>query len=431
MEKGREHKPHIGIFGRRNFGKSSLINALIGQDVAIVSEQPGTTTDPVKKSIEIEGIGPAIIIDTAGIDDSGTLGELRIKKTREVMRIIDLALLLITENKEGSFEQELAEFFYDSGVPFIFVHNKSDLVPLEMQFSVKLAEKFKVPVVEFSAVDRRNLQELVSVIRRTMPETAWRKQSILGDLVSYGDIVLLITPVDTEAPEGRLILPQVQAIRDVLDNDCIAIVLKERELDSFLKRTAVKPRLAVCDTSVILKADASVPENIPLTGFSILLARYKGDFDHYLEGTPAISELKDGDRVLMLESCTHHVSCDDIGRMKIPRWMSSFTGKNLSFDIIAGLNRMERPISDYALVVQCGGCMITRKQLVNRLRPAIEAGIPVTNYGMAIAWMQGVYERAIAPFVNEPSLKLVECKSPPPALPINRDKFSKGGYGSA
>ncbi|HLO61220.1 MAG TPA: [FeFe] hydrogenase H-cluster maturation GTPase HydF [Bacteroidales bacterium] len=398
MDKGREHKPHIGIFGRRNFGKSSLINSLTGQDVSIVSEQPGTTTDPVKKSIEIEGVGPAIIIDTAGIDDTGSLGELRVKKTKEVMQIIDLALLLVNGNASGSFEEELTESFYDSGVPFLFVHNKSDLVPLDPDFKSKLEQLYKVPVIEFSSVDNRNLKELVGTIKKTMPETAWRKQSLLGDLVNYGDIVLLITPVDTEAPEGRLILPQVQAIRDVLDNDCIAVVLKERELDTFLKRTAVKPKLAVCDTSVILKADASVPDNIPLTGFSILLARYKGDFEHYLDGTPAISDLKDGDRVLMLESCTHHVSCDDIGRMKIPRWMSSFTGRKLDFDVVSGLNHITRPITDYALVVQCGGCMITRKQLVNRLKPAIDAGIPVTNYGMAIAYMQGVYERAIAPF---------------------------------
>jgi [FeFe] hydrogenase H-cluster maturation GTPase HydF len=233
-----------------------------------------------------------------------------------------------------------------------------------------------------------------------MPETAYRKQSLLGDLVSYGDIVLLITPVDTEAPEGRLILPQVQAIRDILDNECVAVVLKERELDAFLRKTNVKPRLAICDTSVILKADASVPRDIPLTGFSILLARYKGEFASYMKGTPAIGCLHDGDRILLLESCTHHVSCDDIGRVKIPRWMNSYTGKQLHFDVVSGLNHLNRPVTDYALVVQCGGCMITPKQLVNRLKPAIDAGIPVTNYGMAIAWMQGVYKRAISPFVK-------------------------------
>jgi [FeFe] hydrogenase H-cluster maturation GTPase HydF len=233
-----------------------------------------------------------------------------------------------------------------------------------------------------------------------MPETAYRKQSLLGDLVHEGDVVLLITPVDTEAPEGRLILPQVQVIRDILDNDCVAIVCKERELDTFLLKSGIKPKLAVCDTSVILKADASVPKDIPLTGFSILLARHKGEFEHYLKGTPAIKHLKDQDRVLLLESCTHHVSCDDIGRTKIPRWMGSFTGKELHFDVVAGLNRLDRAITDYALVVQCGGCMITRKQLVNRLKPAIDANIPVTNYGLAIAYMQGVYSRAIRPFVQ-------------------------------
>jgi len=403
MDKGREHKPHIGIFGRRNLGKSSLINAITGQDVAIVSEQPGTTTDPVKKSIEIPGIGPVILIDTAGIDDTGTLGNLRIRKTREVMKIIDLGILVLNNNETGDFEDKLLNDFYEAGIPCVFVHCKSDIVPLKSEFSNSLTNRHHAPVIEFSSVDPANLEGLVSAIRKTMPETAYRKQSLMGDLVSYGDIVLLITPVDTEAPEGRLILPQVQAIRDILDNECIAIVLKESELDAFLNKTGIKPKLAVCDTSVILKADASVPKDIPLTGFSILLARYKGEFESYLKGTPAISNLHDGNRVLLLESCTHHVSCDDIGRMKIPGWMSIFTGKQLQYDVVSGLNILERPITDYALIIQCGGCMITRKQLMNRLKPAIEAGIPVTNYGMAIAYMQGVYERAIGPFIKNPT----------------------------
>jgi [FeFe] hydrogenase H-cluster maturation GTPase HydF len=400
MDKGREHKPHIGIFGRRNFGKSSLINVLTGQDVAIVSEQPGTTTDPVKKSIEIPGIGPVVIIDTAGIDDSGALGTLRVQKAMEALNIIDLAILVLNNNEAGEVEQKLLDAFYEAGIPNIFVHNKSDIIPLDHDFAVSLVGKHAAPLVEFSTVKPMNIEKLVSVIRQTMPETSYRKQSLLGNLVGYGDVVLLITPVDTEAPEGRLILPQVQTIRDILDNDCIAIVLKEREVDGFLRNSGITPKLAVCDTSVILKADASIPKNIPLTGFSILLARYKGEFESYLKGTPAIDSLRNGDRVLLLESCTHHVSCDDIGRTKIPRWMSSFTGKQLHFDIVAGLNRLTQPVTDYALVVQCGGCMITRKQLVNRLKPAIDAGIPVTNYGMAIAYMQGVYERAIRPFVK-------------------------------
>lgn len=401
MDKGREGKPHIGIFGRRNLGKSSLINAFTGQDVAIVSEQPGTTTDPVKKSIEIMGIGPVIIIDTAGIDDTGMLGEMRVNKSMQVLKIIDLAIIVISDNEIGYYERKLIDELDESDVPYLFVHNKSDLVPLDPDFSRNLEEELHVQVIEFSAVNPLNLNELVSVIRRLMPETAWQKQSLLGDLVSYGDIVLLITPIDTEAPEGRLILPQVQAIRDLLDNDCIAIILKEREVDTFLKKTGIKPRLAVCDTSVILKAAASVPKEIPLTGFSILLARYKGEFTQYLKGTPQISNLKNGDRVLMLESCTHHTSCDDIGRVKIPRWMSSFTGKKLEFDIVTGLDNLSNPVTDYALIVQCGGCMITRRQIINRLKPAIDAGVPVTNYGMAIAYMQGIYERAIKPFVKD------------------------------
>jgi [FeFe] hydrogenase H-cluster maturation GTPase HydF len=401
MEKGRENKPHIGIFGRRNFGKSSLINALTGQDVAIVSPQPGTTTDPVKKSIEIAGIGPAILIDTAGIDDVGDLGAMRIDKAMQIMKIIDLALIVLNRNNLGEFELRLLDDLYELGIPYLFIHTKSDLFPLDTNFQNRLSEKYNAPVVAFNSVDPVNRNDLMAIIGKTMPQTAWRKQSLLGDLVSYGDIVMLITPIDTEAPEGRLILPQVQAIRDLLDNDCVTIVIKEREVDDFLRKTGVKPALVICDTSVILKADASIPAEIPLTGFSILLARFKGEFESYLQGTPEINNLKNGDRVLMLESCTHHVSCDDIGRVKIPRWMSSFTGKDLSFDVVNGLNHLDRPITDYALVVQCGGCMITRKQLVNRLKPAIEAGIPVTNYGMAIAWIQGVYERAIQPFAGK------------------------------
>jgi [FeFe] hydrogenase H-cluster maturation GTPase HydF len=222
----------------------------------------------------------------------------------------------------------------------------------------------------------------------------------LGDLISYGDIVILITPIDVEAPAGRLILPQVQAIRDILDNDAIAIVLKEREVDGFLKKTKIKPSLAITDSQVFIKADASIPPEIPLTSFSIMLARFKGDFDSYLKGTPKISDLKDGDRVLLLESCTHHVSCDDIGRIKIPRWITNFTGKKILYDIVAGLDSLPRPVTDYSLVIQCGGCMITRKQLHNRLHAAIKAGVPVTNYGMAIAYLQGIYSRAIAPFIK-------------------------------
>jgi [FeFe] hydrogenase H-cluster maturation GTPase HydF len=223
---------------------------------------------------------------------------------------------------------------------------------------------------------------------------------MVGDVISQGDLVLLITPIDEEAPEGRLILPQVQAIRDILDNDAIAVVAKEREIDSLIKRLSPRPALAICDSQVFKKADASIPDDIPLTSFSTVLARYKGDFENYLLGTPHLAKLKDGDKVLILESCTHQVSCDDIGRVKIPRWLSSFNGLQLEYEVVAGLNKVPGKISDYSIVIQCGGCMITRKQLINRLKPAIDAGIPVTNYGMAIAYMHGIFERAVAPFVK-------------------------------
>jgi [FeFe] hydrogenase H-cluster maturation GTPase HydF len=401
MTKGKDIKPHIGIFGRRNNGKSSLINILTGQQIAIVSDTPGTTNDPVKKSMEIKGIGPVVLIDTAGIDDEGDLGNMRVNKSLNVLKTIDLGILIITANEITSYEQNIVSIFKADSVPFFIVHNKSDQQALKDHTAEIIKKEWNTEVLDFSTLNDLHLDDLIKMIRKYMPETAYVNPSLIGDLLSYGDMVLLITPIDIEAPEGRMILPQMQTIRDILDNDCVAIVMKEREVDAFLRKTAIKPKLVVTDSQVFLKAAAAIPEDIPLTSFSIILARQKADFKHYLQGTPKISELKDGDKVLILESCTHHVSCDDIGRVKIPRWMSGFTGKKLEFETVAGLNELPRNIREYALVVQCGGCMITRKQIFNRLKPAIEAGIPVTNYGMAIAYVQGIYQRAIAPFVKE------------------------------
>jgi [FeFe] hydrogenase H-cluster maturation GTPase HydF len=400
MSKGRESKPHIGIYGRRNSGKSSLINSLTGQDIAIVSDQAGTTTDPVKKSFEITGFGPVILVDTAGIDDFGDLGAKRVERTVRTLEIIDLALLLVTASSWGEYEDELVNRFHEHDVPFIVIHSKSDIEEATTDLKSRVLALTGAPPVEFSSLDKRNYEELIAIIRQTIPEHSYKTPTLLGDLINYGDIILLITPIDVEAPAGRLILPQVQAIRDILDNEAVAIVLKEREVDGFLKKTKIKPSLAITDSQVFVKADASIPRDIPLTSFSIMLARYKGDFDKYLKGTPRISELQNGDRVLLLESCSHHVSCDDIGRTKIPRWITNFTGKNIEYDIVAGHDPLPRPINDYSLVIQCGGCMITRKQIHNRLETAIKAGVPVTNYGMAIAYVQGIYNRAIAPFVK-------------------------------
>jgi [FeFe] hydrogenase H-cluster maturation GTPase HydF len=395
----RDRKPHIGIFGRRNNGKSTLINFLAGQDIAIVSDVAGTTTDPVKKSFEITGFGPVVLIDTAGIDDTGELGEKRILKTNQAIKTIDLAILVITRNTFGSFELDLIEKFKKQDVPYITIHNKEDLENLNSNTCRHLLEAGSKDILNFNSING-SIEPIVKSIKKSIPESAYTSPSLLGDLISYGDIVLLITPIDIEAPEGRLILPQVQAIRDILDNDAICIVLKEREVDAFLRKTNIKPKLVVTDSQVFLKAGASIPSDIALTSFSIMLAHFKGNFNAYLQGTPKISDLKDGDKVLLLESCSHHTSCDDIGRVKIPRWISNYSGKQLEFVTIAGLDEIPGQISDYALLIQCGGCMITPKQLGNRLQPAIDAGIPVTNYGMAIAYVQGIYNRAVAPFAK-------------------------------
>ncbi len=397
---GKESKPHIGIFGRRNNGKSSLINFLANQEIAIVSDIAGTTTDPVKKSMEISGIGPVVIIDTAGIDDEGDLGKKRIQKSMGAIRTIDFAILVFTENEFGEPEKRIIDELKKFDVPFLTIHNKADILQLDYNLAEELKLEYNIEPVNFSTVEGYLRDELVALIRKGIPETAYMSKSLVGDIISQGDLVLLITPIDAEAPEGRLILPQVQAIRDILDNDAIAVVCKEREVDALLKRLTPEPSLVITDSQVFLKAGASVPEHIPLTSFSTVLARYKGDFQNYLKGTPQLSKLNNGDKVLILESCTHHVSCDDIGRIKIPRWLNNFTGKSLEFEVVSGLNNIPGKITDYAMVIQCGGCMITRKQIISRLKPAIDAGIPVTNYGMAIAYIHGIYERAVAPFVK-------------------------------
>ncbi len=403
MQKGKELKPHIGIYGRRNYGKSSFINCITGQDIAIVSDVAGTTTDPVKKSYEITGFGPVVLIDTAGLDDEGDIGQKRIKKTLETLSIIDLAILIITNNTFDDFERNIIKEFEKWDVPYIVIYNKTDIYYPDNAFIEKVELEIKKKVLLFSAVEKQDLNEILHTIKNAIPESAYKTPALVGDLIKQGDIVMLITPIDVEAPEGRLILPQVQVIRDILDNDGISIVLKEREVDAFLRHTKIKPALVITDSQIFLKANAMIPEDIPLTGFSVLFARYKGPFEEYLKGTPKIAELKDDDNVLLLESCSHHVACDDIGRVKIPRWISQFTGKQLHFDVVAGLSSIQRPITEYALIIQCGGCMITRKQLFNRLKPAIDAKIPITNYGMAIAFVQGVYHRAIKPFVKNNS----------------------------
>ncbi len=395
----KSDKPFIGIFGRRNAGKSSFVNALCGREVSIVSDVPGTTTDPVNKNVEISGIGPVVFVDTAGTDDVGEVGALRVQAAKKALEKVDLGIVIFTNNDFDEAEQTLVQLLAERNTPFFLLHNKCDLTPLKADIRSALSDKLGTDVCDFSAVEKTHFSEVVDLIRVHLPASSYNRPSILGDLVSHGDSVLLITPIDIEAPEGRIILPQVQTIRDILDNDCTLIMMKEREVDSFFRQYPnVKPALAVTDSQVFLKAEAQVPKDVPLTSFSILFARLKGDFTTFVNGTRAIGRLTDGDPVLILESCAHHVSGDDIGRVKIPRWLSDRTGKALVFDVAAGFDSPTRPIEAYKLVIQCGGCMLTRKQLINRIRPAVERGIPVSNYGMTIAWCHGIFDRAIAPF---------------------------------
>ena len=389
--KGRESQPHIGIFGRRNNGKSSLINRITGQDLAIVSDTPGTTTDPVKKSIEIFGIGPVVIIDTPGIDDLGELGKKRIHKTLETIKNIDFALIIINNYQFGSYEKDLIERLKKYDTPFLIVNNKSDQ-SLDTIFSQ--IEGYEI--ISVSAINGNGIEKLIDTIIGKMPSSAYISHSLLENVISKGDPVLLITPIDSEAPEGRMILPQVQMLRDILDNDGIASFVKEDRVVEYLQKNP-KPKLVITDSQVFQKVSPLIPLDIPLTSFSIVLAHHKGDFEHYLEGTPQIENLQNGDSVLILESCTHLTSCEDIGRVKIPKWLQAYTKKELNFTVVSGLEEI-KDYTTYKLVVQCGGCMITRKQILNRLKPAIDHQIPVTNYGMLIAYISGIFYRAIEVF---------------------------------
>ena len=389
---------HIGLFGRRNTGKSSVINSLTGQNLSIVSDIAGTTTDPVKKAVEIPKLGAVVVIDTAGIDDTGELGNKRINKTQQALKQVDMAVVVLCNNHFDNDEQQLTEQLQQLKIPFIFLHNKSDENPAEKSFAMQLKKSYKADFIDFSAKTGENLEKLLQLLQKNMPDNFNKLPPLFADKLKSGDLVLLVTPIDTEAPAGRLILPQVQAIREALDFNCAAVVLKETEVKDFIDLTSIIPSLVITDSQLFGKIDKLIPAKIPLTSFSILLARQKGNFKAYLKGTSHIDKLQNGDRILIMESCTHHSTCDDIGRVKIPRWLQEYTGCQLEFDIIAGLSEPPRPVSEYALVLQCGGCMITRKQLLNRIQTAINANVPVTNYGMAIAYIKGSWKRGVEIF---------------------------------
>lgn len=396
LKMAKDLKPHIGIFGRRNNGKSSIINKLTGQDIAIVSDFAGTTTDPVKKSMEIFGIGPAVIIDTAGIDDYGELGTKRVEKTYQTIKNIDCAILVITNNEFDTPETELINRFTENDIPFLVIHNKSDIIPIDTSLKSRIEHDYNTKVLDFNTING-DTSTLTELLKKTIPETSYHKPSLLGDIIKPKDVVVLVTPIDAEAPDGRMILPQVMAIRDVLDNDCICVVVKETNLQDYFEKITCKPALVVTDSQVFAMVNKIVPPEIPLTSFSIVLARLRGDFDNYAKGTSFLSQLKDDDKILMLESCTHQVNCEDIGRYKIPNLIRKFTKKNISFDYVSGLAPIEN-IEQYAMVIQCGGCMVTRKQLINRTNMAVNKNIPISNYGMTLAYLNGIFDRAMEPF---------------------------------
>lgn len=383
-------KVHIGIFGRRNQGKSMLINALAGQDIAIVSDVAGTTTDPVKKSMEIFGIGPCVLVDTAGLDDSGEVGEKRVAKSLESLKIIDIALLLISNNQLGKEEEEVIQQFKRYDLPYIIVHNKADLQPLTASCRQQL-ENFGAPVVECSAATKQGLEELVQAIVKTTPASAYRQENLLDEIIHEGETIVLVMPQDSEAPEGRLILPQVQVIRNILDNKAIAICLQPTELSTYL--AIHQPDLVITDSQAFGEVAKIVPTSIPLTGFSIVLARSKGNFDKFIQGTQHLRKLQDGDTILMLESCTHLSSCEDIGRHKLPRLIQQFSGKKLNFQFVAALSPLPS-LENIQMAIQCGGCMVTKRQLMNRIKEITDKGIPVSNYGMTLSLVNGIFDRA-------------------------------------
>lgn len=404
MTKGNELKPNIGIFGRRNYGKSSLINYLTGQDLAIVSAEAGTTTDPVRKTMELGGVGPVVWVDTAGIDDVGHLGALRVQKSMEALPRMDLVLLLFSQNRIDTEEEHIIDACNKAKVPYMLIYSQCDKWQPNTEWLASVEQRFARKVFVLSTLNVALRQPLLDCIREALPESAYRHRSLLGDVVQSGDVVVMVTPIDSSAPEGRMILPQVQVLRDILDCGAKAVVCKETELESALLDLKQMPRLVITDSQAFAMVSQTVPKEVPLTSFSIVLARSKGLFDDYRKGTLAIAQLRDGDRVLMLESCTHNVTCEDIGRVKLPKLLMQHTGKQLHCEAVAGFASLQRPIADYALVIQCGGCVVTPKQLASRLAPAIEAGVPVSNYGMALAYLNGIFHRSMEPFANTNAL---------------------------
>lgn len=387
---------HIGIYGRRNVGKSSLLNALVGQQVSIVSQTPGTTTDPVEKVLELAPLGPVVFIDTAGIDDEGALGEQRKERTLKALDRTDVALLVTESGGWGEYEEGVASLFAERNIPYAVVCNKDDLEK-PSQDTLDALGASKTAVVCTSALFGRGIDKIRETLTGLAPDDWFAKPRLLGDLVPAGELAMLVVPIDLGAPKGRLILPQVQSIRDILDSDAYCMVVKERELRDAMARLNRKPKIVICDSQVVLKTAADTPPDVQLTTFSILMARFKGDLPSLAKGVAAIEALRPGDKVLIAEACTHHPLADDIGRVKIPRWLRQYAGGDLEITNLAGRDFPE-DLTPYKLVIHCAACVFNRKQMLTRLYRAQSQGVPMTNYGLAISYVQGVLPRALEPF---------------------------------
>ena len=389
---------HISFFGRRNAGKSSLVNAVTGQNLAVVSDVKGTTTDPVKKSMELLPIGPVVIIDTPGFDDEGVLGELRVQKTREILAKTDVAVLVLDATEEmGTQEQDFLALLQEKKLPFVVVKNKVDLVNGETSAKANGdAIQSAYPVINVSATKNINIKELKDLLG-SLAKTKENNKKIVADLLEPGDVVILVTPIDESAPKGRLILPQQQTIRDIIDAGCMAFVCQDTELPQTLASLAKPPKMVITDSQAFGRVSKMVPENIPLTSFSILFARYKGDLATQVKGAAMLSKLQDGDKILIAEGCTHHRQCGDIGTVKLPNWIQKFSNAKVQIGFTSG-GEFPQDVSEYKLIVHCGGCMLNEAEMKHRISLAKEAEVPMTNYGVAIAHVNGILKRSLELF---------------------------------
>ena len=384
---------HIGFFGCRNAGKSSVVNAITGQELAVVSDVLGTTTDPVQKAMELLPLGPVMIIDTPGFDDVGELGEKRIQKTKQILNRTDIAVLVV-DAKKGftATDKQLLALIQEKELPYLIIYNKSDLlekIPKEEEHSIYISALEKIGIQEC----KEKLAHQISTEDMTL--------QIVGDLLNPGDLAVLVIPIDSAAPKGRLILPQQQVIRDILEAGAAAVTVRNTELARTLQKLEGKVRMVITDSQAFEEVAAIVPKEIPLTSFSILMARFKGYLETAVKGIQAVDSLKDGDRILISEGCTHHRQCEDIGTVKLPNWLLKYTGKNLKFEWSSG-REFKEDLSPYAMVIHCGGCMLNEREVKYRMKCAVDQGIPFTNYGIAIAYMKGILQRSIEPIPNLP-----------------------------